>query len=145
MPAVNDAVNYIEAAGAFLYNNGQMPDNKVFINDQGLLEIHVVGDQTYDTVMQMGQEMKRLIAELESQHKPVLVLDDVTRMERTNTGARQAVNHIARTFSYKKAAMVGSSAPLMRYGTMLLLQAIGMGQKIKYFDDQQAAIDWLKS
>jgi hypothetical protein len=117
--------------------------NTLHINDDGILEIHVIGDQTYQSVMDMGAETDRLLKVLAEQHKPGLILDDLTQMGLTDTAARQAVSKLARTLPFRKVAMLSKGGPLMRYGTKLLLQAIGMGAKIKYFEDHDAALRWL--
>ena len=120
-----------------------MTKNKIYINDDDILEVRVIGDQTYASVMDMGTEVSRLLEELAKQQKPGLILDDLTEMGNTDTAARQAVNQLARSLKYKKVAMVASGSPLMRYGTKLLLEAIGMGKKIQYFEDRDKAYRWL--
>ena len=122
-----------------------MTSNKVLLTDDDIIEIKVVGDQTHESVMAMGELVRGYLRELSSRHAAGLVLDDVTRMGITDIPARQAVSQLARTLPYKRAALLGTSNLLMRYGTRLLLKAIGMGGKIRYFEDREAAIRWLKS
>ncbi len=118
--------------------------NKVFLNDDNIVEIHVVGDQTHQSVMAMGDIIIVLLDDLKKQQKRLLVLDDVTQMGNTDTAVRQAVSQLARTMGYEKVAMLGPNNPLMKHGTRLLLMAIGMGKKIKYFVEREAAIKWLQ-
>ena len=92
----------------------------------------------------MGEAIREQLYKLDEQRLPALILDDLTRMGKTDTAARQTVSQLARSLPYQKAAMVGAGGPLMKYGTALLLQAIGMGRKIKYFEDRGQAIAWLK-
>jgi len=92
----------------------------------------------------MGVELQALLDELQAQNKPLLVLDNLMQMTDTDTAARRTVSELARSLHYDKVAMLGPDKPLMLYGTQLLLQAIGMGKKIKYFVDAEAANAWLK-
>gem|GEM_PF-1434520 len=121
-----------------------MPANKVFLNNDDIIEIHVVGPQTQTSVQAMGVELQALLDELQAQNKPLLVLDNLMQMTDTDTAARRTVSELARSLHYDKVAMLGPDKPLMLYGTQLLLQAIGMGKKIKYFVDAEAANAWLK-
>lgn len=122
-----------------------MAQNKVTVFDDDIVEIQVIGDQTRATVLAMGELANGLLNSLKSQNKRCLVLDDVTAMGVTDTAARRAVKDLASSLHYEKAAMVGSGNLVMRYGTKFLLQAIGMDHKIKYFENRQDAINWLRS
>lgn len=126
-----------------LFYNGAMSQNQVFINDSNVIEIHVVGDQTASSVEAMGKQAEALLAELADKQLPGLILDDITQMGRTDTPARQTVSHLARSLPFARTAMIGDGGVTMKYGTQLLLQAIGMGSKIKYFEDREAALRWL--
>lgn len=119
--------------------------NKVVINDDDIIEIFVIGDQTRDSILPMGNETRACLEKLAAEQKPGLILDDLTQLGQTDIPARQAVSDLAKTLPFKKVAMVGQPNLLMRYGTKLLLQAIGMGNKIKYFENRDEAIRWLKS
>lgn len=132
----------MDVSEGLIYNRG-MTANKVFLNKDDIIEIHVVGSQTEASVREMGAALRTLLEELEAQKRPLLVLDDLMQMGETNTGARRAVSDLARTLTYDRVAMLGPDKPLMVYGTQLLLQAIGMGRKIKYFVDREAALVWL--
>jgi hypothetical protein len=118
--------------------------NQVSISDD-IIEVQVVGDQTYDSVMAMGKEVQEALETMSTAGQPGLILDDLIQIGLTDTPARQAVSQLARSLKYKKIAMVAQPSILMRYGTKLLLQAIGMGRKIKYFESREAALRWLKA
>lgn len=116
--------------------------NKVFINPDGLVEIQVIGNQTQESVRAMGAKAKALLGSDEA--KP-LILDDITQMGITDLPARQEVSNLAKTLPFQKTAMVGNGSIAMRYGTNLMLGAIGMGRKIRYFESRDKAIAWLLS
>src|SRR5579859_1234361 len=107
------------------------PQNSVFINSEDIIEIRVVGNQTGESVQAMGKEAAEALATLKSHGKPGLILDDLTKMGQTDTAARQMVSKLSKSLPFKKVAMLGQSTVLMRVGTKLLLQAIGMSSKIK--------------
>lgn len=120
-----------------------MRDNKVFLNDEGVLEIIVNGDQTVASVQAMGDEVIRLGAEERRAGKPVLVLDNLFQMGKVPDDARRRVAEIAKAADFDKLAFAGSGG-ILRLGANLILQATGKSGKVKYFDDYQKAILWLK-
>jgi hypothetical protein len=120
-----------------------MPNpNKVFLNQHDIIEIQVIGDQTYDTVTAMGEKAARFIEPLVRQGKPVLVLDDLRQMKKVTPEGRKQVVALAKKFSYDKLAMVGDSG-ILRLGSNLMFQAIGKGNKLRYFEDYDKALAWL--
>jgi hypothetical protein len=116
--------------------------NRVFLDAEGILNIWVVGDQTDETVREMGEKLKFYRDELVHGGRPVLVLDNLLRMGNTTSGARREVARIARTLHFERAAMVGGGSPAMRYGTNLMLRAIGR-RNLRYFASHEAARRWL--
>lgn len=117
--------------------------NSVVLGDDGIILIKVEGDQTEESVNVMGRQVEACLAKLAEQNKPGLVIDDITKLGATNIPARQTVAMYARTLPYKKLAMLGDGNTAMRVGTNLLLKAIGMGSKVKYFEDRAEATKWL--
>jgi hypothetical protein len=116
--------------------------NKVFITDQGIIEIAVVGDQTPQTIDAMGEDIKTSLALLEKQHKPQLILDNLIQIGQVPVEARQRVVNLAKTLPYDRLAMLGKGG-LLRVGANLLLRATGRTKKVKYFDNRAKAIAWL--
>src|SRR5207249_4981277 len=96
-----------------------------YIDPDGLLQIWVVGDQTAESVREMGEKLTFYTQKLREEHKPVFVLDNLINMGRTTSEARREVARIARTLDFDHGAMVGDGSALMRYGTNLMLRAIG--------------------
>jgi hypothetical protein len=116
--------------------------NKVFVDDNGILVIFVIGDQTQESVREMGEKLGYYIRELRRGHHPVLILDNLVRMGVTTSEARSEVASLARTLDYDRAAMVGDGSRLMRYGTNLMLRAIGRSNA-RYFSHEETALKWL--
>jgi UDP-N-acetylmuramyl pentapeptide synthase len=117
--------------------------NNVSLHDDGFIEISVVGNQTEMSVRAMGAQTAHLLQTLADRGRPLLVLDDITHLGRTNIGARQTVAKLAKTLHFDRLAMLGDGSTMMRVGTNLMLSAIGKGNKIRYFDNRDEAIAWL--
>jgi len=121
-----------------------MQSNKVYTNGHGVIEIEVIGSQTVASIDAMGEEVLRLVNEYRKAGKPVLVLDNLFQMGEVPTEGRQRVVALGKEIDYDKLAMVGSSG-MLRLGANLMLHAVGKADKVKYFDDYDAAVHWLKS
>jgi hypothetical protein len=121
------------------------PPNEVFLDDDSnIITIKVIGDQTAATVIAMGNDVYKLIDKQRAAGKPVLVLDVLLQIGQVPPEAREQVVAIAKKADYDKAAMLGKGA-VLRLGANLILRAVGKGNKVKYFENYDAAIIWLKS
>jgi hypothetical protein len=107
-----------------------------------VLEIWVVGDQTAATVREMGEKLVFYTADLRSRGQPVLVLDNLLKMGATTSEARREVARVAKALDFDRAAMVGGGSRFMRYGTNLMLRAIGR-PNLRYFAHLESARKWL--
>lgn len=119
-----------------------MGKNRVFINDQGIIEIQVRGDQTVESVQAMGDQTIALSAQQRAAGKRALVLDNLLEMGTVPAEARKRVVDLVESNDYDKLAMLGSN-PLLKLGANLLIQATGKGSQVKYFDDRAACNAWL--
>jgi hypothetical protein len=116
--------------------------NKVQLNREGLLEIWVIGDQTAETVREMGEKVAFYITELRAAGRPVLVLDNLLQMGHTGSDVRQEVARLGRTLQFDRLAMAGGGSLALRYGTNLMLRAIGR-PNVRYFASPESAREWL--
>lgn len=119
-----------------------MQHNKVFINDDGAVEILVVGDQTVESVQVMGRQALELSRQAQRSGKPALILDNLLQIGTVPAEARRLVVELIKSNDYDRLAMLGSDT-LLRFGSNLMLQATGKGQRVKYFDDRDKCIAWL--
>jgi UDP-N-acetylmuramyl pentapeptide synthase len=119
-----------------------MQNNKVFINEQGIIEICVVGDQTVDSVQAMGDRSLTLGRDQKMAGKPVLILDNLLEMGDVPAEARKLVVNLIKSTEYDRFAMLGADS-LLRFGANLILQATGKGKRVKYFEDREACLAWL--
>lgn len=119
-----------------------MQDNQVLINDWGIIEIHVVGDQTAASVQVMGDEALRLAESLRRAGKRSLILDNLLQMGAVPIEARKLVVDLVKSGEYDRLAMLGTDT-LLRFGANLMLQATGKGSRVRYFEDREKCIEWL--
>lgn len=118
-------------------------ENTVAINDDDIIEIKVVGNQTVQTVTEMGKTTETLIGNFRRSAKPVLILDNLVEIGSVSPEARNLVVELGKKLDYDRLAFLGRSG-ILRFGSNLILQAMGRGDKLKYFDDRNKAIAWLK-
>ena len=118
--------------------------NKVFVNNHGLIEIVVDGDQTVTSVSLMADKAQQLVVRHREDGKPALILDNLLQIGAVSPDARKIVVERANKIEYDKLAMVGNGTAL-RLGANLLLQAIRKSKKVKYFEEYDQAVEWLKS
>jgi UDP-N-acetylmuramyl pentapeptide synthase len=119
-----------------------MQNNRVFINEQGIIEIQVVGDQTVESVQVMGDKALALAREQQTKGNSVLLLDNLLEMGTVPAEARRRVADLIKSNDYDRLAMLGRGS-VLRFGANLILQATGKGSKVKYFEDRAACTAWL--
>jgi len=119
-----------------------MQQNQVFINDQDIIEIHVVGDQTVESVQAMGDKAFEFARAQRSTGKRPVILDNLLEMGAVPKEARKLVIDLVKSGEYDKLAMLGSDT-LLRFGANLMLQATGRGTHVRYFDDHEKCVAWL--
>jgi UDP-N-acetylmuramyl pentapeptide synthase len=121
-----------------------MSNNRVFINDQGIIEIMVIGDQTVESVQAMGDKTFELAQAQRTAGTPILILDNLLEMGSVPAAARKVVVDLVKSNEYDRLAMLGKEA-ILRFGANLILQATGKGARVKYFEDRAACDSWLLS
>ena len=116
--------------------------NEVYVTDDGIIEIHVVGDQTAASVRAMAEVARALAGDCRAAGRPVLIIDNLLCIGQVPQEARQVVVEYGKLIDYDRLAMVGDN-PLLRLGSNLLIRAVGKGARLRYFDDARAAQRWL--
>jgi hypothetical protein len=112
------------------------------MRENGIIEILVIGDQTVESVQLLGHEAFKLGQQRLKAKKPVLLLDNVSRIGQVPPEARKVVVDLIKANDYDRLAMYGQG-PVIKLGANLLLQATGRGKRVRYFDDYDAATAWL--
>lgn len=118
--------------------------NKVYLDQAGILQIWVIGDQDYDSVREMGEKLTYYVGMLRQKQQPVLILDNLIKMGETTSEARREVARIAKSLDFDRAVMIGDGSMAMRIGTNLMLRAIGKGNA-RYFSKTEKGLSWLRS
>src|SRR5690242_21750893 len=98
----------------------QLPgqENRVWLNDRGLIEIRVVGRQTAGTVRAMGDLVVDLAGQQRAKGQRVLIIDDLSAMGlKQPTAVPKEVAAQVRRIDFDRVAMVGSSNRLLKHGT----------------------------
>ena len=121
---------------------GYMANNRVFLNDKGIIEVLVLGDQNAASVELMGRELSVMLTQQRAGGKPALILDDLLQIGAVDAGGRKLVVDLAKRADYDRLAMVGKGV-IMRLGTNLMLRAVGQSYRARYFDDRGKALAWL--
>lgn len=116
--------------------------NKVFINDKQIVECHVMGDQSLESITMMGEEVQFFLKKLKSQHRPLLILDDITKLGDVPPEGRKAVIQQVKTLKYDRLVMLGNNG-LIRIGANLILRASGRSGKVRYFTNRAESVAWL--
>lgn len=119
--------------------------NSVILNKDGIVEITVVGDQSARTVATMVDQCRNLLEEIGKKGKKQLILDDIVGLGVTDIEARRAVAKAAHDLPYARCVLLGDGSTWMRVATNLLLHGVGMGGKVRYFEDREKATKWLLS
>ncbi|HSX29781.1 MAG TPA: STAS/SEC14 domain-containing protein [Candidatus Saccharimonadales bacterium] len=119
-----------------------MLQNKVILNEDGIIEIVTSGPQTATSIELMGREVDALITSQRATGKPALILDNLLGLGAVGADGRNLVVELAKRLDYDRAAMLGKGL-IMRFGTNLMLRAVGQSYRVRYFEDRDAATAWL--
>lgn len=118
--------------------------NRVFLTNDNIIQIDVVGNQNRASVELMGRQISTLITQLRATGKTCLILDNLLEMGTVDQEARRLVVELGKRLDYDRAVMVGKGG-MMRFGTNLMLRATGRGDKIRFFEDYEEAVKWLQN
>ena len=118
--------------------------NKVFLNETDIIECHVIGDQTTESVAAMGRKIDSLLTQLKKEKKPGLVLDDLLKMGSVPSAPRNMVIELAKSLPYDRLAMLGAGG-IIRVGANIIIRVSGRHRRLRYFSDKDEALRWLKS
>lgn len=122
----------------------QGAQNKIFLDDIGLIHGIFEGDQNYYSINQAAQQIEEFIKVVRQQNKPAIVLIDITNVVKQDSGARKAGWEGLSTLKYDKWAMFGSN-PFIKNVANLVGKATGLSHRIKVFTSREEAEKWLKS
>ena len=114
--------------------------NKVFINDEGIVEVIIIGDQTETTFKHIYYEAVPLIEKLRADKKPVLGLVDMSQETSYSLASDKAALELIESVDYDKLAMC--NAPHFKV-TEGIIMATGRSNNTKLFKNRDDALAWL--
>jgi hypothetical protein len=122
-------------------------NTKIFVNPSGFIEQHYFGELEPKVILQGLTSLRKYAKKLESEGKPVLILEDVSKITKLEflslkmAGVRKAAAKATKEIKFERAAIYGP-LPFQVILTTLALVA-GKRSRIHVFDNRTAAIKWL--
>ncbi len=102
------------------------------------------GDQTSESIRDAIDAAKPLTVKLRTIGKPVHILIDTSDIRSQDSGARKAALDGLESLDYDKLCIFGGQT-IIKYITQFLIQVSSKKDKVRYFDTEKDARDWLKS
>lgn len=118
--------------------------NHSYISTDSLIHNIYIGNQNATTVILVGEVLNKLIKQLRSQDRSVLIFSDISKLGKTPLSARRTGLEIMRGLDFDKAAIYGPSSFEKNLVNMIVI-ASGRGFQIKYFTNPNDAKSWLLS
>lgn len=101
-----------------------------------------VGEQTRDTLVAMTNLAKPHIAQLRATQKPVLMLIDTKAITTQDSGARAMAVEAINSLDYDKMAIFGANV-FLKHVLSFVMQLALKKEKVRYFNDESQAREWL--
>lgn len=117
--------------------------NRVYVNEDDVVELVVVGNQTVESINKMGEEAGRLGRQQWADGKPSLFLDNLFDVGKVGPSGMRTVIHLGKTLKYDKLAMVSNKRAIIATSNVVL-RAIGKLGEVRFFDNREDAVKWLK-
>lgn len=120
---------------------------ELFFNPAGFIELHFIGAQTSESIIESSRRMFKKTEKLKTDKKPALVLVDVTKIPLTNNHrqmapARKEAVRMLSSSNYDRIAVYGSLPVQVAMNTIILIA--GKRDRVRVFADRVEAIKWLK-
>lgn len=115
--------------------------NKVSKGKDGIISIVYIGEQSYSTVDDVFRKTKKYYCEGGKLLKILVNLENVGKL---NKGVLQAALKALRTDIFEKIAVVKSPV-IYRALSQFVISASEKEDEIKFFDDEEEALKWLKA
>jgi hypothetical protein len=119
-------------------------NNRVYIDENDFIHCVWEGDQTVENIQAFGVEIFRLIAQLEGEHKPIRVLNEIDKVGKETPATRKAiVNGIKKSPAETRAAFVTNKI-LMRAAANFITLMSGRKAYTSFFATVPEAMAFLK-
>lgn len=117
--------------------------NKVFIKDEIVTSLFI-GDQNRVSVLEAAKAAAKLLDEQAARGKPMKSFIDMSQLGKVPAEARAAGYEAMKTVRDSKSAIIGAPAAV-KYIVRFTVLASGKNARLKFFDDEKAALVWLKA
>jgi hypothetical protein len=117
-------------------------ENSVLFGEDAIIYVTYQGDQNYEIVSKINNDIDKAIKNLREQHKPVLIHVDLTKLGKTTSDARKIGLTLMKTMDFDRVALVGRDT-YTKYITNFMITAAQQEEKIRYFSSEEEARKWL--
>jgi len=119
--------------------------NQVTLDPNGFIRQALIGDQDEATITDLEIKTRNITKELQANkaNAPVNFLVDLRGTGRQTVSARRASLSALKELPYHKIALFGAHR-FIRHVVNLIIVASRQQAKVKYFEEEAAAIAWLK-
>jgi hypothetical protein len=117
-------------------------ENKVFLNQEGCVELIFAGDQTPDTITRFLVEVHTVVDTMVADGRPVRILADATHAGKSTPQTRQKIAAAVKEIPYDRIAAYGANTFHKVVGNMIT-RAVGKEATIKHFTARAEALQWL--
>lgn len=118
--------------------------NRIFMNDDEIIEVIIEGDQTYMTFENLRYDAMDMISRLQKEGKPRRGLININKLGKFNADSNRAAMEILESLNYDKVAIFGANTILTEV-TKAIILAMGKGDTTRIFANREAALEWLNS
>lgn len=116
--------------------------NQVFLNDKNIIEVIYAGDQTYESVKSVTEQVVGFSKKLKTEGKKVFILNALMDLGKTSAGSRRAAAEALRLKVYDRVALYGANV-FFKYLANMIVVATGKKNVVKYFNTRQQGEQWL--
>jgi hypothetical protein len=122
-------------------------NTKIFINPSGFIEQHYFGELDPGSIIDGLNNLKTYSKKLESKNKPVLILEDVSKITKVEflspkmAGVRKVAAETIKEINFTRTALYGPLHLQVILTTLALVA--GKRSRVQVFDSRAAAIKWL--
>ena len=116
--------------------------DKIFLNEEGLIEVQVEGDQTYMTFENLKPDATELLNKLQQAGKPRLGLIDISKQGKFSADSNRAAMEVLESLNYDKLSIFGGNAITTEVSKAIVL-AMGKSGNTKVYQKREEAVNWL--
>ena len=117
--------------------------NEITLERDGITRVYYRGPQTAEGIMALSEQGDLFTEQLQERGDPVLILVDVGELGPFGQPEIQAWRRLMATRSFERMAIIHLN-PALQVVLHFLVKATNSKEKLEVFEDEAAAIDWLR-